>query len=570
MRRISSIVFILLLIALFFTEFFHPITAINVDLGRHLLLGKIILSTHQVPHTNLLSYTYPDFPYINTSWLTDVIYYFLFSVGGFNLLLFVNTILIAFAFGLVVFITLKKTGLTCATFFAITLYLLLLGLRSDIRPEVMSMFCLSFFMAILLSSKGTDKRVLFLIPIELLWVNLHIYFFVGPLLVTLYLIDNLITNRNRMVKAKFYFIALAGTLIATFINPNGIKGALFPFTVLQNYGLPVIENQSIPTLFAIYHSSEIVLPVTAILLLLTVLFLARKNTKPIDWMLAIVFSLATFFIFRNILLFVFTTFLTFTQQLNFFASTYRPYVKKLPRVLNAFICGISLLLLLLFIVMSIATNGFGFGVRATGVGAVNFLIANNSKGPIYNNFDIGDYLAFRLYPEKVFVDNRPEAYPASFFQKVYLPMQNNLEIFKQTDNKYHFNTVVLSYWDNTPWGTNLLKYLVNTSNFRLVYIDPYTLVLVRNTNLQKHIIAKYLVTEKNFNIADENLPMSIHYLFFFEKVGWYKKEALMLSRYKKTDPQFCEVKQYPLEKTEILKYINKQKITTNCNLFKIS
>ena len=82
-------------------------------------------------------------------------------------------------------------------------------------------------------------------PIELLWVNMHIYSFVGPALIGIFLFENLITQKFQLSQTKMYCAALLGTVLALFINPNGIKGALFPFIVLQQYGFPVVENQSI-------------------------------------------------------------------------------------------------------------------------------------------------------------------------------------------------------------------------------------------------------------------------------------------------------------------------------------
>ncbi len=74
---------------LLFLGFFHPISAYNQDLGRHLLLGKIIWQTKHIPTTNLLSYTYPDFPFLNHHYLSEVMYYLLHqAVGDAGLLLF--------------------------------------------------------------------------------------------------------------------------------------------------------------------------------------------------------------------------------------------------------------------------------------------------------------------------------------------------------------------------------------------------------------------------------------------------------------------------------------------------
>jgi len=442
--------------------------------------------------------------------------------------------------------------------FGTTLYLLLLGLRPDIRPEVMSMVCLSLFITMLYSLKGTDKRLLFLIPIALLWVNLHIYFFVGPILIVFFLMDNLLTYHFNFAKTKWYFISLLGTTVVTLINPNGIQGALFPLLVFHNYGYSVIENQSLLTLFTIYHSSEILLPSIAIFLLFIILFFAKQNTKPIDWILAIVFSLATIFIFRNILLFVFTTYLLFTNQLHYLIKKYHQYLKKLPGLLFIFSYLISIMILLYIIVICISKTGFGFGVHANGEDAVSFIMKNKIQGPYYNNFDIGDYLAYRFYPERVFVENRPEAYPTNFFQKTYLPMQNNFEIFKKIDKKFSFNAIIISYWDNTPWGSNLMRYLVNDSNFRLIYIDPYIIILVKDIPANKIVISKNLITKKNFNKFLFSEPDTIlHYLFFFEKVGWNNQVQSALTILKKYDPQLCLLREYPLEKTSIKKYLTK-------------
>jgi len=59
-------------------------------------------------------------------------------------------------------------------------------------------------------------------------------------------------------------------------------------------------------------------------------------------------------------------------------------------------------------------------------------------------------LIFNLYPEKVFVDNRPEAYTADFAQNVYIAAQEDPVVFAKLDSRYHFNAIVYSHRDFTP------------------------------------------------------------------------------------------------------------------------
>lgn len=95
--------FFLLIFFLLFLGYFHPILSITQDLGRHLITGEITLKTGTVPKTNLFSYTYPNFPFINHHWLSEVTYNILFQKIGFNGLLVLNTIIALLSFGLVFF-----------------------------------------------------------------------------------------------------------------------------------------------------------------------------------------------------------------------------------------------------------------------------------------------------------------------------------------------------------------------------------------------------------------------------------------------------------------------------------
>ena len=92
MKRIFLKSYAFLLFIFLVVIFFRPITAINDDLGRHILLGNIILSNHFVPATNLLSYTFPNYPFINTTWLYEVISALIVKHIGFNGLLFTSCV----------------------------------------------------------------------------------------------------------------------------------------------------------------------------------------------------------------------------------------------------------------------------------------------------------------------------------------------------------------------------------------------------------------------------------------------------------------------------------------------
>src|SRR5579863_4068680 len=105
-----QIVLLLGIFLLLFLGYFHKITAITQDLGRHLLTGKIIFTTRTVPKENLFSYTYPHFPFINHHWFSEVIFYLWYQRTGFNGLLLLTCCVILLSFALLFLFAVKRSG----------------------------------------------------------------------------------------------------------------------------------------------------------------------------------------------------------------------------------------------------------------------------------------------------------------------------------------------------------------------------------------------------------------------------------------------------------------------------
>jgi hypothetical protein len=137
----------------------------------------------------------------------------------------------------------------------------------------------------------------------------------------------------------------------------------------------------------------------------------------------------------------------------------------------------------------------GAGLSPGVARAAEFFQKENIKGPVFNNYDIGGYLIFYLpRNEKVFVDNRPEAYPDSFFSEVYKPMQENGDVFEKVDREYNFNAIVFYSHDITPWGVNFLKIIQENPDWAKVYGDNYSIIYLKKNETNQPIIEKYPAT----------------------------------------------------------------------------
>lgn len=530
--------YIKLLVTLFtflflFAGFLHPITAMTQDLGRHLKTGEIIVRTQSVPKTNLYSYTYPDFLFINHHWLSEVVFYLLYQVGGFNLLLFATVFAVMLAYGLVYFFSLKQAG-SVTLAFASLLYLSTLFERTDVRPEIFSFLFLSIFIVILYRYRERFTRWIFLLPLlELFWVNIHVYFIIGIAVLGLFLLDAFITKRKHLHSryTGIFVVVFLVSVLTTLLNPNGIAGALYPFRIFANYGYTIEENQTVFFLWEYSQKPTILFFWGSVALLFTGLFATAKKGRVIDFLLAIFFTILAASAIRNFPLFVFATFIPFVREWSL-----------IEKELSKKIVFIGLLCILgLFVwqtVDVVKQKPLGVGVVSGATLAADFFIKQNLKGPIFNNFDIGSYLGFRLYPKdlpagrqgKVFVDGRPEAYPVSFFKQIYIPMQEDPAVFAKIDQKYNFNTIFFAHTDQTPWAEAFLQSIVKNSDWHIVYLDDTVVILSREKKATPILRVDEKDVQSLFRLAR-----------FYQITGEKEKEQAVYQKILSLDPFSCPV-----------------------------
>jgi hypothetical protein len=152
--------------------------------------------------------------------------------------------------------------------------------------------------------------------------------------------------------------------------------------------------------------------------------------------------------------------------------------------------------------LPVARMGFGAGLYPGTDGAARFFREQGLEGPILNNYDIGGYLIFHLFPtERVFVDNRPEAYPNAFFEEVYVPLQEDDAVFARHLETYGFNTIFFYRLDNTPAGQKFLISRIQDDAWVPVYVDDYALIMVRNAPANADVIARFALPKSMFRVA---------------------------------------------------------------------
>lgn len=528
---------LILLMAWLSLFFVQKIDLTTIDLGRHLKNGELVLNGQfRVLKTNFYSYTEPDYPVVNHHWGSGVLFYLVKKVSGFTGLSLFHLIISLIVFYLFFRIAWKESNFKIA--FLVGLLLIpLIAARTEIRPEIFSYLFIALFFWILWHwQKGKIKdKWLWLLPIlEIIWVNTHIYFIFGPALIGLFLVREIISKArpaclptrqgNDALRSScggtsfsmtILFAPLARILILTglaaLVNPSGVRGALYPFNIFREYGYRIVENQSVwflekwgwqnPSL-TLFELSFVILAASFILVLIK----NRRNFSFIYFWLGLVFSAMAWLAIRNFTIFGLFALLIISYQLKKLLGKRAKFKSITAKVFFGFLALVIFLvsLAVFYPHLPLQKARFGFDLMPGNNFSVQFFKEKGLKGPIFNNYDIGGYLIYHLYPqEKVFTDNRPEAYPVEHFQEIYIPAQEDNQVWQELDNQYNFNTIFFSHRDFTPWGQQFLIERINDPNWVPVLADSYAIIFVKNNQVNQEIINQYQIPREFFRVIKQ-------------------------------------------------------------------
>jgi hypothetical protein len=481
-----------------------PIYLVTADIGRHIKNGELILAGQtNVLYTNFYSFTCPNYPFINHHWFFGVISHAINQFSGFIGLSVTYILMLLGAFLLFFRSALSRGNLPIVLLLSF-MALPLMADRVEIRPEGVSLLFMGLYFYILtkLAQATISKRLAYTILClaQLVWVNTHIFFFMGPLLVAVFMWEGFARGCKPCVKNLKTLLCL--TLGINLINPAGLAGALTPFNILKEFGYRLAENQNVFFMMqrfknhSTYEHYLVLVGITLVLLVWAMRVRGFKIMAPFA-ALAIFFALAGIKAVRLIAPFGFF----FVPLCTFFYSQAQGSLRnQWQNKLRVFFC-VAAFSIGAFQVWSLRNQPFGLGLAPYVNRSAEFFKSAGIEGPIASNYDIGGYLIYHLAPEqKVFVDNRQEAFPPEFFKQTYVPMQEDEAIWKKVDSQYGFNAIYFHRHDLTPWGQNFLVQRVKDAQWAPVFVDDYVIILLRRNDKNQALIKQFELPQSMFSV----------------------------------------------------------------------
>lgn len=530
---------LLVLILLFTLLFISQInTIVDSDLWCHFKTGEYILKNFNIPQTDIFSYTLENQPWVDHEWLSQIIFYIIFAKFGWLGVNMLKAVVVSLCFLILLFFIVSKYKKLVYALFFIVLSVFAFGYRSFARPEIFSYLFLCLFFYVLES-----EEKFYLLPIlQILWVNLHGYFILGPVLIFLYCIGSLALRDFK--KVKRLGLILGFTCLACCINPYFYKGAVYPIKILIG-----IFNQQKAYMQDVH---ELMMPINAsfgryvffwvLAILSSITFLINLKKARIQHVLIFLGSFAaSYAAVRNMPVFIFMAMPLAVINLN------EAGVAK--NIVDKKYYGAVLLVILAGIYFFISNKYYEFtkqsAFRKTGSGmiglltpkkACDFLERENIKGRIFNSIDFGHYIAYRFYPEKrVFIDVRTELYKNDFYQ-LYKRAQNYPDEWESLQEKYHFNIALIRHLFS---GTErLLRFLHKDKGWALVHYDETSAVFLHDVPENKRAIEEFRIdfSKKKIEKSDECLSIA----GFFEKIGEAKPAEEVYIKLIEANPEFLE------------------------------
>jgi len=402
--------------------------SLDGDLGRHIVIGDVILDTAYIPRTDLFSHTMYGEHLVPHEWLAQILFALFHRFAGLTGVVFFAAILIAGAFAIVYFDSQRRSGLPFLSLFVTFLAAFASSLHWLTRPHSFTFLYLALWVLLLEKQRKTkDVPLWMFFVIMLFWANTHGAFIAGFVSLFAYLAGESFENwsgNKKLFSTLKPWLQIAGvSLVASLLNPAGVD--------LWGTSVGYVNNS-----YLVGHTQEYFSPdfhqvgmMPFLVLIVLFIFLLNQIERKMAWthlFLLTGWLLMGLYSARNIPLFaivaapIFAEYTSLLIPAKGFWGRSELNVKKMEvQGRNYFVWSLlSIALAFSFAKHPVLSAYNRFPKEIFPVDAVNWLEENEQDGNVFNYFPWGGYLLYREWPEQlVFIDGQTDFYGESLMRE---------------------------------------------------------------------------------------------------------------------------------------------------------
>jgi hypothetical protein len=211
------------------------------DTCWHLALGKWMFAHHSLPYSDPFSSNVHDFVYVRSGlplmqheWLSDSLFYGVFTVGGARALLAATSLLSCLSLAILPWFLMRRNRVPTSVAMAfVILTCCASAFRLWVRPEAISFLCMSALISVndiclqAKSKKAVGLCVAAVGALMLFWTNCHALFLTGVAYLCGFLVLSLVSRSRERLGRSLGLLTTA--MLATLCTPWGI--ALWQYIV---------------------------------------------------------------------------------------------------------------------------------------------------------------------------------------------------------------------------------------------------------------------------------------------------------------------------------------------------
>jgi hypothetical protein len=439
------------------------------DMGWHIKAGEIIWQSGAIPFKDNLTFT-SDQRWYNLSWSWDILMYWVFTAFGESGLVYLQALLFAALIGSLYASTLYfKEFSTDTRAIITTISGLLVWDVLYLRPQLISYF-LALIALLLLSNRKSYS--LYLIPLlTIIWVNIHGSFIVMYTVLAAFILGALYERNYSWFKTLIFISALS--TIALLINPLGYKVIIGVARTLDST-ITAYISEWMPFTFGAEYAATLCITILLIIGGFTNDKIPMSyRVLALLWLLAALCSKRSFGFFGIL-------------ALPYFGYALNPIVQKSSSKF-VFTRQYKTLLTLAFAIMAVLSpfkDKIPYfqekevrNTQKVPLDAINFLNKNCNNAKIFNDYNLGGYLALYVNPNiKYFIDGRAGTAFSEEFIKKYLNGVIGPSDIESVLTKYPVDAAFVS--NDLFYKTTYHKYF---ANWNKIYKDN-KVTIYRNRN----------------------------------------------------------------------------------------
>lgn len=455
--------------------------SIDSDLGRHLTLGKHILEHRTIPTRDIFSHTLTGESRPPYEWLSQVIFEIANKLLGLDGVILLTAILLSTVIFLLYQYCLNRSQSSLISSLVVLLATGATSIHWLPRPHVITFLLLAIWIHNLEKLRTGKQIKIYVFPlIMLFWANLHGGFIFGFLALAAYFAGWLWDkrqNRATIETGKSFFLAGIYSLAASILTPD----LWHNWEAVLNNRSSFILSRTVETMPP-NVSDPSVAPFVILLALSVIFFFVNLRTAAVSHIFLLGgFAVLALMMTRNIPLFAIASAPILAEWIAAKANQFPAWKRFDGRFVNLAMPNRSFLLPATLIILSVGFFAYShvkgrrvyqFNPQVFPVQAVGWLEENPIEGNMFNEFNWGGYLLYRLWPhDLIFVDSQSDFYGEPLmrdYETILLAKNNWRDLLEQ----YQINWAIIS--SNAPLASAL-----RNIGWQIIYADETAIILKR-------------------------------------------------------------------------------------------